>query len=150
MAQMLDVEDLSTVNVFFNQGLKSTETLSLLASTEWCGLFIMIDKILKNKKINQATARLALDLLRNIYRSHIVIEPSANDNVHAFVEKLLVEAKKIADSGIDAKSTLAVSAKHLKEVEQTFEGKHESSVKLTAAWHTFLLHYYREHLYKYL
>ena len=154
MAHVIDIEEPLCENSLYNTPGSNEDAapacVSALAGTQGCGLFILVDKILKKQHLSYTTARLALDLLRGINRKSIVVEPSPSDDPKSFVAKTLNTAKEIVENGNDPNSPLFMSAKRFTESLQKAKQQVDVPVSVENAWQDFSLHYYRERLYQFL
>ena len=122
--------------------------ISVLSGTRSCGLFMLIEKMLKDPNISDKTARLALDLLRGIHHHTIYISPSPSDDPNSFVAKLFSAAENIVLRSTDKQTPLYLSAKRLKDSLETFKVNKQGIALLEQSWQDFSLNFFREKLYR--
>lgn len=121
------------------------ECCAMLAATKHCGLFILIDKMLKKETISHSSVRLALDLLRSIHHRSVVVAPSRGDNPPLFVAKMIQAAEQFALYAYD--TPLYTSAKSLVEAFAGYQANGSNFAGLEQQWQDFSLLFFREKLY---
>ena len=124
--------------------------LPSLASSKECGIFLMIDKIIRKPAVSTNTARLALLLLRSINHLSIHVTPSTNDNPLSFVVNILRTAEMVAADPDAYSPHLVASAKRLSDGLASLQKEEEPLSFFRASWKGFAVDLYREKLYHHI
>ena len=121
----------------------SLADIQLLTTSNHCGLFMLIDKLISK----QSKQRLAEKLLSNFHRTQVIVHPSQNDDPQEFVLGLLAEAREIASNPHDYHGILYTYAKKLSEsLDTNKESKPEQDQALVRNWKDFSVHFFQEKL----
>ncbi|MEI8124704.1 MAG: hypothetical protein WCG42_03010 [Parachlamydiaceae bacterium] len=151
MANTLDFQDIRDDVDLGVRLLSSEEGSSFfdpLVGAKTCGLFLFMDKLIQKDIQGIATIYNLLDILRNVSLYAVLAPLPKGENVGLFVNRLLDAAENIALTANNKFSPLYDAATKLTESLNIYKQRKQSAKDLVDLWEDFLVHFYRENLYK--
>lgn len=129
-----------------NMAFLSSQAITSLAASKTCGLAILVDKLLANKKINTSTKHLINNLINRFHRHSIEVAVSSSDDPENYISQIIEKAIQCTLSQNIKKTSVDTSAKLLTRAVKEFESNQVDFQTLEHSWKEFIFHFYRSQL----
>lgn len=130
-----------------NSSFLTLNTISSLAASKTCGLAILVDKLLTNRRINSPTKHLISSLINRFHRHSIEVTVSSDEDPENYIFQTIEKAVGYTFSDNLKKTSVDTAAKLFIRAIIEFESKRIDFETLEHNWKEYMFHFYRAQLY---